>query len=132
MIGDLDSRDYAENESRLQEVHGRLQALEHERRAVSGAEDLEALEREIRAETDRLANVLLERQVQANLDSAERQAAVDDRFAEVETTPIVAEGSPAATAPKATPTARPSGILCIVMASTSKVLRCQEVLTPSL
>ncbi len=75
MIGDLDSRDYAENESRLQEVHGRLQALEHERRAISGAEELEALEREIRAETDRLASVLLERQVQANLDSVERQAA---------------------------------------------------------
>jgi len=75
MIGDLDIVDYAENESRLQEVYGRLQALEHERRVVSSAEELEALEREIRAETDRLASVLLERQVQANLDSAEQQAA---------------------------------------------------------
>ena len=63
MIGDLDSRDYAENESRLQAVYGRLQALAHERRVVSGAEELEALEREIRVETDRLASVLLERQV---------------------------------------------------------------------
>ena len=75
MIGDLDSRDYADNESRLQEVYGQLQALEHERRVVSSAEELEALEREIRAETDRLASVLLERQVQATLDSPEQQAA---------------------------------------------------------
>jgi hypothetical protein len=52
-----------------------LQALAHERRVVSGAEELEALEREIRVETDRLASVLLERQVQANLDSPAQQAA---------------------------------------------------------
>jgi predicted nucleic acid-binding Zn-ribbon protein len=61
MIGDLDSRDDAENERRLQEVSGRLHVLEHERRAVRSAEELEALERAIRAETDRLASVLLER-----------------------------------------------------------------------
>ncbi len=75
MIGDLDRRDYAENEKRLQEVYGRLHRLEHERRVVSSAEELEALEREIRTETDRLASVLPERQVQANLDSPEQQAA---------------------------------------------------------
>lgn len=40
----------------------------------------------------------------------------------------VAEGSPAAIAPKATPTARPSGILCRVIASTSRVLRLHFVL----
>jgi len=45
MVGDLDSRDYAENESRLQEVYGRLHRLEHERQVVSSAEELEALER---------------------------------------------------------------------------------------
>jgi hypothetical protein len=43
----------------------------------------------------------------------------------------VAAGKPVATAPKATPTARPSGILCSVMARMSKVLRCQLVLIPS-
>ncbi len=75
MIGDLDTRDYAENERRLQEVYARLHRLEYERQVVSNAEELEALEREIRAETDRLASVLLERQVQANLDSPEQQAA---------------------------------------------------------
>jgi hypothetical protein len=75
MIDDLDSRDYAENESRLQEVYGRLQELEQERRVVRSAEELEALEREIRGVTDQLASVLLERQLQANLDSAEQQAA---------------------------------------------------------
>ncbi len=75
LIGDLDRKDYAENERRLQEVYARLHRLEHERQVVSNAEELEALEREIRAETDRLASVLLERQVQANLDSPEQQAA---------------------------------------------------------
>jgi len=74
-MGDLDSRDYAENERRRQAVYGRLQALAHERRVVSSAEEFEVLEREIRAETDRLARVLLERQVQANLDSPAQQAA---------------------------------------------------------
>ena len=46
--------------------------------------------------------------------------------------PMVAEGRWAATAPKATPTAKPSGILWSVMANTKRVLRCQEVLMPSL
>ena len=46
--------------------------------------------------------------------------------------PMDAEGRSAATAPKATPTAKPSGMLCRVMASTSRVLRCHEVLMPSL
>ena len=40
-------------------------------------------------------------------------------------------GMPAATAPKATPTASPSGMLCKVMARTSRTLRCQLVLMPS-
>ena len=43
----------------------------------------------------------------------------------------VAAGNPAATAPKATPTASPSGKLCRVMAVTSSTLRCQVVLIPS-
>jgi len=43
----------------------------------------------------------------------------------------VAEGYPAATAPNATPTARPSGILCKVTARISKVLRRKEVFIPS-
>ena len=43
----------------------------------------------------------------------------------------VAEGRPAAAAPKATPTARPSGMLWRVMAITSRRLRCQPVFTPS-
>ena len=45
--------------------------------------------------------------------------------------PMVASGIPAATPPNNTPTARPSGILCIVMADTSKVVLCQGDLTPS-
>ena len=44
---------------------------------------------------------------------------------------MVAEGNPAATAPKATPTANPSGILCKVIAMTSKMLRRQLVGKPS-
>jgi hypothetical protein len=36
-----------------------------------------------------------------------------------------------ASAPKATPTAKPSGILCRVIARTSRMLRCQVVLIPS-
>jgi len=43
----------------------------------------------------------------------------------------VAEGSPAAAAPKATPIASPSGMLCSVIASTSSTERCQVVLIPS-
>ena len=43
-----------------------------------------------------------------------------------------ASGSPAATAPKATPTARPSGMLCRVTAATSRVVRFQWLLGPSL
>ena len=40
-------------------------------------------------------------------------------------------GTPAATAPKATPMARPSGMLCKVMAEIKSTLRCQLVLIPS-
>ena len=36
-----------------------------------------------------------------------------------------------ARAPNATPTANPSGILCIVMANTNRMLRCQDVFIPS-
>ena len=45
--------------------------------------------------------------------------------------PMPAPGSPSDTAPKATPTARPSGILCSVMASMSKVLLGKLVFGPS-
>ncbi len=45
--------------------------------------------------------------------------------------PNVAEGNPCATAPKATPTARPSGILCKVIAETNKTLRFQLEEGPS-
>ena len=46
--------------------------------------------------------------------------------------PMPAPGSPSDTAPKATPTARPSGILCSVMASMSKVLLGKLVYNTSL
>src|SRR6056300_1395915 len=42
-----------------------------------------------------------------------------------------APGSPSATAPNATPTASPSGILCKVIASTNKTVLFQLVFTPS-
>ena len=45
--------------------------------------------------------------------------------------PMVAPSSPAAAPPNSTPTARPSGMLCSVMAMTSSVVRCQSVLGPS-
>jgi len=46
--------------------------------------------------------------------------------------PVTVEPSrPAAAAPKATPTARPSGMLCKVIASTSSVVRRQLVWMPS-
>ena len=42
-----------------------------------------------------------------------------------------ASGIPAATPPKSTPTASPSGILCNVIAETNNVVRCQGDLIPS-
>src|SRR5690606_11986625 len=45
---------------------------------------------------------------------------------------IEASGIPAATPPKSTPTANPSGMLCKVIASTNKVVLCNFVSTPSL
>ena len=45
--------------------------------------------------------------------------------------PIEAAGCPAAAAPKATPTASPSGILCKVIARTRSTERCEPVLIPS-
>ncbi len=44
---------------------------------------------------------------------------------------IDVSGNPAPTAPKATPTANPSGILCMVIARTIRVLRGHLVLIPS-
>ena len=45
--------------------------------------------------------------------------------------PTEAPSNPSAAAPKRTPTANPSGMLCRVMASTRSVDRCQSVLGPS-
>ena len=52
-------------------------------------------------------------------------------MAKVTAPAIEASGIPAATPPKRTPTAKPSGILCSVIAKTKRVVRCQEDLTPS-
>ena len=48
-------------------------------------------------------------------------------IAEVSEAPL----KPALAAPKATPTAKPSGMLCRVIANTSRILRCQVVRKPS-
>ena len=73
MTNDLGKVDCVENCNQRQEVYGRLQGLEQERRRVHTPEELEALEREIRGYTDRLCALLLEMHLQASLDSEEQQ-----------------------------------------------------------
>ena len=66
-----------------------------------------------------LESVKIEEALKSLFAGTEVNYAVKDRII-VLTTSEIAEGIPAATAPKATPTANPSGILCRVMAKTSK------------
>jgi hypothetical protein len=73
MTNDLGKVDCVENCNQRQEVYGRLQGLEQERRRVHTPEELEALEREIRGYTDQLGALLLEMHLQASLDSEEQQ-----------------------------------------------------------
>src|SRR5919109_3494103 len=73
MTNDLGKVDCVENCNQRQEVYGRLQGLEQERRRVHTPEGLEALEREIRGYTDQLCALLLEMHLQASLDSEEQQ-----------------------------------------------------------
>jgi hypothetical protein len=62
-----------ENYTKRQEVYGRLQELEQERRRVHTPEELEALEREIRGYTDQLGALLLELHLQASSECEEHQ-----------------------------------------------------------
>ena len=73
MNNDRGKAEYVENYTKRQEVYGRLQGLEQERRRVHTAEELEALEREIRGYTDQLCALLLEMHLQASLDGEEQQ-----------------------------------------------------------
>jgi hypothetical protein len=73
MTNDLGKVDCVENCNQRQEVYGRLQGLEQERRRVHTPEELEALEQEIRGYTDQLCALLLEMHLQASLDSEEQQ-----------------------------------------------------------
>ena len=73
MNTDRGKAECVENYTKRQEVYGRLQELEQERRRVHTAEELEALEREIRGYTDQLGALLLEMHLQASLDCEEHQ-----------------------------------------------------------
>ena len=73
MNTDRGKAEYVENYTKRQEVYGRLQGLEQERRRVHTPEELEALEREIRGYTDQLGALLLEMHLQASLDCEEHQ-----------------------------------------------------------
>jgi hypothetical protein len=73
MNTDRGKAEYVENYTRRQEVYGRLQGLEQERRRVHTPEELEALEREIRGYTDQLGALLLEMHLQASLEYEEHQ-----------------------------------------------------------
>src|SRR5919109_25909 len=73
MTNDLGKVDCVENCNQRQEVYGRLQGLEQERRRVHTPEGLEALEREIRGYTDQLGALLVEMHLQASLDGEEHQ-----------------------------------------------------------
>ena len=73
MNTDRGKAECVENYTKRQEVYGRLQELEQERRRVHTAEELEALEREIRGYTDQLGALLVEMHLQASLDCEEHQ-----------------------------------------------------------
>jgi uncharacterized protein Smg (DUF494 family) len=57
MNNDRGKAEYVEDYTKRQEVYGRLQGLEQERRRVHTPEELEALEREIRGYTDQLETI---------------------------------------------------------------------------
>jgi hypothetical protein len=73
MNNDRGKAEYVENYTKRQEVYGRLQGLEQERRRVHTPEELEAFERELRGYTDQLGALLLELHLQASLDCEEHQ-----------------------------------------------------------